>query len=355
MGLRSTVRFKEEISNRGDMKKLGVMIFLAGSLSWGQMPASDSATTPAKTGLQVARATPVDGASSSFSGVAAGASGRPIITITGLCENPADQITALDCKTVITEDQLTQVIDALGSPMSKHDRREFALHYADVLVLAAKAGQMGLDKTAEFDEQMKLARIQILSKALNQAIREKASQISDSDIEAFYQQDLPRFEIAELDRVYIPRVQPGSSVSGSGMSDAERDAQTQAADQVRNAEADRLRKRALGGEDFTQLQAAAYRDEGIKSAAPNATVSVRRISLPPDQAFVMDLKPGEISPVLEDPNGFYIYRLERKEMLSLAQAHNEIVEALRTQRIKDATQNVLDGAKTTLAEDYFVH
>lgn len=337
------------------MKQLGVMIFLAGTLSWGQAPGSGSARPPAKADLQLASATPVGGVSSSLSEVTAGVSSKPVITIAGLCEDPADQVSAPDCKTVVTESQFKEVIDTLDPRMSRHDRRNFALHYADTLVLAAKAEQMGLDKTEDFDEQMRLARIQILSKALNRAIRDRVSQISDSDIEAFYQKNLPRFEKAELDRIYIPRVQPGSSVSGSGLSDADREAQTKASDQVRKAEADRLRGRAVAGEDFTQLQAAAYRDEGIKSAAPDTTVSVRRISLPPDQASVLDLKPGEISPVLEDANGFYIYRLEHKETLSLDQARNEIVEALRTQRMQDALQNVLDSAKTTLAEDYFVH
>lgn len=337
------------------MKQLCIVIFLAGTLSWGQTPGSDAATPPAKADLQLASATPVGGTASSLSEVTAGVTGKPVITITGLCENPADQISAPDCKTVVTESQFKEVIDTLDPRMSRHERREFALHYADTLVLAAKAEEMGLDKTSDFDEQMKLARIQILSKALNRALREKVSQISDSDIEAFYQKNLPRFEKAELDRIYVPRVQPGSSVSGSGLSDADREAHTQATDLVRRAEADRLRERAVAGEDFAQLQAAAYRDEGIKSAAPETTVAVRRISLPPDQASVLDLKPGELSPVLEDSNGFYIYRLEHKQMLSLDQSRNEIVEALRTQRMRDAMQTVLDSAKTSLAEDYFVH
>jgi len=42
-------------------------------------------------------------------------------------------------------------------------------------------------------------------------------------------------------------------------------------------------------------------------------------------------------------------------MLSLDQSRNEIVEALRTQRMQDAIQNALEGVKTSLAEDYFVH
>lgn len=335
------------------MKQVALAILLTGSLSWGQTPGSGSATHSPETDLRGAGAASVARASSSTSGVAAGASSKPLITIAGLCENPGDQVSAPDCKTVITESEFREVTDTLGARMSRHDRREFALHYADELVVAARAEQMGLDKTEDFDEQMKLARIQILSKALNRAIREKASQISDSDVELFYQKNLARFEKADLDRIYIPRTQPGSSVSGSGISDVDREAHAQESNQARRAEADSLRTRAIAGEDFVQLQAAAYRDEGIESATPGITVSVRRISLPPNQESVMDMKPGEISPVLEDPTGFFIYRLERKETLSLDVARNEIEEALRTQRMQDDLHNVLGNTTTTLAEDYF--
>jgi parvulin-like peptidyl-prolyl isomerase len=46
--------------------------------------------------------------------------------------------------------------------------------------------------------------------------------------------------------------------------------------------------------------------------------------LPASQVSVMDLKPGEVSAVLSDPNGYYIYKLRSKDMLSLNQARDEI-------------------------------
>ena len=91
-------------------------------------------------------------------------------------------------------------------------RREFATRYANALVMAKKAEQMGLDKGQSFEEQMKVARIQILSQELNREIQREASQISDKEIAEYYQDNSSYFEQAEVERIYIPRTQ-GAAVS----------------------------------------------------------------------------------------------------------------------------------------------
>jgi len=334
------------------MKRFGIIALLVGSLSWSQPASSGSAT-----GSQGGSQTVVDPHSSRVPNPASASSqktpDKPLITIAGLCNNAADQVAVPGCKTVITESQFQEVIDGLQHDMRRHDRREFALHYADVLVLAAKAEEMGLDKTANFEEQMKLARIQILSQALTKAIREKAAQIPDKDIEDYFQKNLPRFQKADFDRIYVPRIQHAPPAAGEKLTDGDRQTIFEEADRAGKAEADSLRARALAGGDFDRLQAEAYKAAGVGSAVPATVVSVRRISLPPSQVSVMDLEPGEVSPVLNDPNGFYIYRLRTKSTLSLDEARNEIVEALRSQRIQDELRSILDTATPTLDESYF--
>ena len=118
-------------------------------------------------------------------------------------------------------------------------------------------------------------------------------------------------------------------------------------------EADNLRARAVAGEEFSQLQADAYQVAGIKSAAPDTSIGIRRTSLPPNQASVMDLKPGEVSSVLEDPNGYVIYRVKTKDTLSLDQAREEIKATLRSQRMQDEMRDIQDSATPALDESYF--
>lgn len=118
-------------------------------------------------------------------------------------------------------------------------------------------------------------------------------------------------------------------------------------------EAENLRARAVAGEDFAKLQADAYQVAGIRSMPPNTTMEVRRTSLPPNHAFVMDLKPGEISAVLADPNGYFIYRLKAREVLPPGQVREEIKATLRSQRMQTEMRAIQDSAVPALDESYF--
>ncbi|MGA9673359.1 MAG: peptidyl-prolyl cis-trans isomerase [Terracidiphilus sp.] len=244
------------------------------------------------------------------------------------------------------------MISALDPGMRVRARREFALHYAEVLVMAEKAKQMGLDHGAAFEEQMKLARIQILSQALTKAVREQVAQIPDKDVEDFYRKNTARFEKAELDRIYIPKTQQSQSACDR-LSDDEKSKCLQESEQAMKKEADSLRERAIAGEGFGALQEDAYRIAEINSAAPGTNMSVRRISLPPDHVSVMDLSPGEVSAVIEDSNGYFVYKVKSKAVIPVAEATNEIKEALRTQRIQDEMHSILSSATSTLDEHYF--
>ena len=280
---------------------------------------------------------------------------KPLITIAGLCDKSSDdEAKASGCETVITRAQFERLINAVQPNMPSRGRREFAERYADALVLAKKAEQIGLDKGPNYEEQIKIARIQILSQDIKKMIQEKASQISDQDVEDYYHHNAARFERALVDRIYIPRTRQLPSSSNSKLDDGDRQKTPQESEQTMKEEANRLRERAIAGEGFTKLQADAYQFAGIKSSAPNTSLEIRRISLPPTQASVMDLKPGEISQVFNDANGYFVYKIRTKETLSLDQTREEIKATLRSQRMKDEMQGIQNSATSTLDESYFV-
>jgi len=337
------------------MTRYALVCLLLGSVSWGQETSSKSALA-AQSPATPATATPEAAASdqSKRAITSNAAPDAPAITIDGLCDNPpAGKTAASNCKTVITQAQFEKVIAALQPNMSAHARREFALRYANFLVMAKKAEQMGLDKGANYEEQMKLVRIEVLSREANNAIQEKVSQISDKDIEDYYRQNTARFEKAELDRIYVPKTRQPLTASGKNPSDADRQERPQEPEQTMKEEADNLRARAVAGEEFAKLQADAYQVAGIKSAATGTSIGIRRTSLPPSQVSVMDLKPGEVSLVLADPSGYVIYKVKSKETLSLDQAREEIRAVLRSRRMQDEMHAIEDSATPTLDESYF--
>jgi len=67
----------------------------------------------------------------------------------------------------------------------------------------------------------------------------------------------------------------------------------------------------------------------------------------------MDLKPGEVSPVIEALNGYFIYKIKAKETLTLEQSREEIRGILRSQRLQEETQSIEESATSTLNENYF--
>jgi PPIC-type PPIASE domain len=280
---------------------------------------------------------------------------QPAITIAGLCGTLNRKAVVSSCKTVITQSQFQRIIDAVEPNMPTRGRREFAERYADALVMANKAEQMGLDKRAIYDEQMKLARIQILSQDLKKLIQEEAAQIPDSDIEDYYRNNMARFEKAEAERIFVPKAQHSPLSSDVKLNDADQQRYPEESEQAMKNEAGSLYKRAVAGEDFTELQADAYRVAGIKGAAPATSMLIRRVSLPPSQVSIMNLKVGDISSVMADPNGSVIYRIKSKYVPSLDEVRGEIKEILRSQRLQEKMREIEDSAMPSLDGSYFAH
>lgn len=340
------------------MKQFGLVCLLLGAMAWGQ--AANSTPTPA---AQQSGAPP----SAVSSGTAPGSTSEnkgaeapavapdaPVITINGSCENPpADKTADPNCKTVITRAEFEKTLEAVQPNMPARVRRQFATRYSTALVMAQKAHEMGLDQGPKFEQRMKLARIQILSQALSQSVQEKASQISDKDIEDSYNSKSADYEEADLQRVFVPRSQqlPASKVK---LSAAEEKKRQKDAEEAMRKEADKLRARAVAGEDLTKLQAEAFQAAGMKSKAPGVKMGkMRRSGLPPAQASVLDLKAGAVSPVFNDQSGYFIYKVGTKDTVPLDKVREEIRGALRSQRVQEQMQAVQKSATPILDEAYF--
>jgi parvulin-like peptidyl-prolyl isomerase len=119
--------------------------------------------------------------------------------------------------------------------------------------------------------------------------------------------------------------------------------------------ADSLRDRAAKGEDFAKLQKEAFEAAGMKSEAPSINLpKVRRTGLPPAQSAVFELKPGEVSQVISDNGGHYIYKVVSRDELPLDdQIRTEIHNTLRSQNMKDMMQKYNDSYHADTNEAYF--
>ncbi len=296
----------------------------------------------------------------------------PVITLKGFCTDSSLQGDA--CKTVITRAQFEKLAEALQPKMSPAIRRRAASVYSQMLRMSTAAEKRGLDKGPSFEAKMNFARMQILSQELSRTLQEDSGKVSDADIEDYYKKNETSYEQASLARIFIPRTkQPASPAVKSAAKatekdddaeeekkageaetkKAEADAQRKAGEAAMTKVADDLRARAVKGEDPETLQKEAFVAAGLPGNPQTTKMEkVRRSTLPANHRAVMDLKPGEVSEVISDPNGgHYIYKLISKETLSLETVKPEIRNLISSQRYRDSMQGF--QGNVDLNEAYF--
>jgi len=278
----------------------------------------------------------------------------PVITIHGFCEKPGNgSAMPADCNTVITRAEFEKVIAAVQPNMPPAARKQFASRYVTVLMLAEKAHELGLDKGPEFDEQMYLARLQLLSRQAAEKMQKDAANVSESDISDYYQKHAADYKTVTFYRIYVPK-QKQIDASPQKPNDPELQKKRDASEAEMKEEADKLRARAAAGEDFAKLQQEAYDFAENKMKATNVKMeNMRKTSIPTTDASIFDMKKGEVSQVFADPSGYRIYKIEEIKDLPLASVHDEISRTLQGQNVKNSFESLQNSAKTTFDESYF--
>lgn len=274
-------------------------------------------------------------------------SDSPVLTIKGLCA-PADRPQA-PCQTVVTRAQFENLIDALHAGTDAQTKRHLAKAYPQFLIMAHEAENRGLNKQPQVEKRLDFARLQILSQELMGQIEQEAAQVPEGDIEDYYQKNSREFESAILERVVIPNRPQVKLPLNPGA------AQGMAAEDSMTKEAELLRVQAAAGADFAELQVQAYKAAGLSGEnAPNPKMDkMRRRSLPPEHSSVFDLQPGQVSLVISDATGHYIYKLDGKGIEALDAVRNEISSTLRAQRVRKMIQGLEQPFTTEVNEGYF--
>ena len=332
-----------------------VCLLLAG-LAYGQaaQPATPPAAAPPAAG---AKAEPSASAATDKAPEVKVGPDDTVITLKGFCADATQQGDA--CKTVISRAQFEKLAESLQPGMSPAVRRQLATAYSRMLRMSTAAEKRGLDKAPKFEEKMNFARMQVLSGELSSALQEDSRNVTDGDIDDYYKKNEPSYEQATFARIFVPRtkqivnpvIRPKAGTkagtkAGAKASTTARtnqpptEAQKKASEEAMTKLAAGLRARAAKGEDADTLQKEAYAAAGLPGNAPSTKMEkVRRTTLPANHQAVMDLKPGDVSEVISDPNsGHYIYKLVSKETLSVDTVKAEIRSTISSQRYRDSMQ-----------------
>jgi hypothetical protein len=358
------------------MRKSWLMCVLLGTLAWGQ--AAPSALPPP----QPAQAPPADTSAS----VAPDAA---VITVIGACapqpkpaaaktagtaakpataaKTPAAKTPAAECKTVYTKAKFEELVKALIPNPTPQSKKQLAGVLPRFIGMSSEARKKGLDKKEEFAITVDFAKMQILTSELQRKIQKDAEDVPAADIEKYYTEHADAFEQFNLDRLFVPRTKQGETAAKEAdqkdekLSDeakkakeAEEKAKADEAEQAMTKLAQSLQARAAAGEDIAKLQKEAFEAAGMKIESPTVVLpSVRRTGLPPGHAAVFDLKAGEVSQLISDAGGHYIYKVNSKDHLTLDQARNEIHSKLQNDRTKEMMEKVTNSFKVETNEMYF--
>jgi parvulin-like peptidyl-prolyl isomerase len=236
--------------------------------------------------------------------------------------------------------------------MSLEHKRELADRYPRLLAMAQEAEKRGLDQSARFEELLRFSRLQILSAELARDLHDESQKVSEKDVEEYYRRNSAAFEQVDLERIIVPRLK--QMPPQKGVSDVILRAQKKQGEDAMAKVAEELHIRAVAGEDFVQLQKEAYQASGNRGNEPPTNVtSIRRANLPGPHAAVFNLKPGQVSQPIDDPNGYYIYKLNRKGVELLDAVSDEIRSTLQEQRMRDELQKIQQSFSPEVNKAYF--
>jgi peptidyl-prolyl cis-trans isomerase C len=329
-----------------------VCVFM-GTLAWGQAAQSVPPAQPAQA-PDTSASVPNDAA---------------VLTITGVCSSQAPSQAASnssDCKTVITKAEFEKLVNALAPNANPQQKKQLAGVLPRVMAMANEAKQRGMDQSDQYKETMEYVKMQVLSQQLQRKLQEQAADISDADMEKYYKDNPDAFEQYNVDRIFVPRTKQVEAEADDDDKDekatAEQKKAKESAEQAKKQDneqamtklAENLRTRAAAGEDITKLQKEAFEKAGMKIESPTVNLpSVRRNGLPQAHTVVFDLKPGEVSQVISDAGGHYIYKMNSKTAMPFDQAKSEIRTRMQTDRMKESMDKLNASFSSTSNEAYF--
>ena len=359
------------------MGKSWLVCVLLGALAWGQTP-STAPPAQAAPAAQMPPAAPADKSAS----VPADAA---VITIEGVCaatpkpaaakgaaaapaKATAPKASSADCKTVVTKAEFEKLANGVAPNVTPQLKKQLASVLPKFIAMSTEAKKKGLDKTPQYEETLKFAKMQILTQQLQRSIQDEAAKVPDSELQAYYQEHKSDFEQYSLDRLFVPRTKQDMEANEEEKADkdeklteeqqkakqAEEKAKSDESEQAMTKLAESLRGRAAAGEDFAKLQKEAFDAAGMKIESPTVNLpSVRRNGLPPQHATVFDLKQGEVSQVINDSGGHYIYKVNSKQDLPFDQVKGEIHSTVQNQRMREMMEKVNNSFKVETNEAYF--
>ena len=284
----------------------------------------------------------------------------PVITIDRLCANDlvSGSLASLlnsgstastsqkgidpGCKTVVTRQQYEQLVTAMGGKVTSGPPSKFARQYADMMLFAEKAREMGAEKDTALLEKLRYDYVQGLFQFAMVHMQHQADDITDADVEKYFQEHPERFVRTHLQQISVPKHKGESD-------EAPRKADPAETEEMHSL-ALKIQKQAAAGGSVEKLEATAYR------VARNSSVPDVELGTPvPEEIpaeyrkFILNLQPGQVSAVAEDDHEYLIFKCVDKHTVP-PDGRKKLYGWLR---MRDSMQSLRDMVQTEFNQQYF--
>lgn len=280
----------------------------------------------------------------------------PVITITGLCAPTTLAEVVVDgCKTVVSRAAFETALDILMPKATPEGRRFMAPRFSNSLLQSGRAFEMGLEKNDYFASRMQVSRMAAGRTAIQQKFDEEEwAKVTDREIQDYYRSHPSEFVRVDVDRLFVPKM-PKNPIADVN-SEEEKKRQEPWFEELGRV-ADKLRVRAVAGEDFLKLQSEADKYAGLQETDVDPSAiqldDIRGKMFTEGQRPVMNVKTGDLSPVLSDQNGYSIFRVRARHTIPLDLVKDEIRHTIRDQRVAHDWEVLKSHAVVTYNDDYF--
>jgi PPIC-type PPIASE domain len=253
------------------------------------------------------------------------------------------------CETVVTRAQYEKLAGVVAPKQEPPATVQLAHFYATQMVYAEKARELGLDKQPRFEEVLKFTYLQVLARAFTNEMQQKANAKADAEFDQYFKQHPEEFELASVLQISVPKqkLEPAPDQAGATPAPKVDNAPDPAA---LKAEADKIRARAIAGEDFEKLETEVYTFAGDPDSAPDTDMGAHtRADLGEFGNDIFALPPGQVSQVLSGTEAWHIFKLVSKETMSPEDGKKRIAAKF----MKETMESVNHAVNPQFNDAYF--
>lgn len=223
---------------------------------------------------------------------------------------------------------------------------QFLTELARMRLLVAEAEKEKLTEQSPCREQLEWVRSDVLSQALLNDFNRRNPATPEEETK-YYEAHRDSYQEAKVKVIYLAFAADPKAAQAAG--------RKLLTEQEARAKIESLRRQALEGADFAALARQHSQDE--TSAAKDGDLGViRRSDQIPEaiKAAIFSLQPGQVSEVVAQPNGFYLFRLEEMKTKTLDEVRQQVNQQAQSEKFREWFDSIRKSIAVTYEnEAYF--